>query len=77
MSFGSTVSATTIAFCRIVSAAARYFSRRSGVVREHVADVVEAVADVVAGKVGGGLEIDADQVADRVVVFGAVEPADA
>ena len=47
--------------------------RRRG---EHVADVVEAVADVVGGEIGGGLEIDADQVADRVVVFGPVEAAD-
>ena len=44
--------------------------------RQHVADVVEAVADVVGGEVLGGLEIDADEVADGVVVLGAVEPAD-
>ena len=44
--------------------------------RQHVADVVEAVADVVVGEVGGGLEVDADEVADRVVVLGPVEPAD-
>ena len=47
--------------------------RRQG---QHVADVVEAVADVVGGEVLGRLEIDADEVADGVVVFDAVEPAD-
>ncbi len=46
--------------------------RRHG---EHVADVVEAVADVVGGEVVGRVEGDADEVADGVVVFGAVEPA--
>ena len=44
--------------------------------RQHVADVVEAVAGVVGGEIVGRLEVDADQVADRVVVFVAVEPAD-
>ena len=44
--------------------------------RQHVADVVEAVTDVVVGEIGGGLEVDADQVADRVVILGPVEPAD-
>ena len=44
--------------------------------RQDVADVVEAVTDVVVGEVGGGLEVDADEVADRVVVLGPVEPAD-
>src|SRR5262249_9703210 len=43
--------------------------------RQHVGDVVEAVADVVGGEVLGGVEIYADEVADGVVVFGAVEPA--
>ncbi len=47
--------------------------RRHG---EHVADVVEAVADVVGGEVVGRVEGDADEVADGVVVFGAVEAAD-
>ena len=57
--------------------------RRRGIVSirigdsgQHVADVVEAVADVVGGEVLGGLEVDADQVADRVVVLGPVEPPD-
>src|SRR5205807_1539305 len=47
--------------------------RRHG---EDVADVVEAVADVVGGEVVGGLEIDGQEVADGVVVLGAVEAAD-
>ena len=34
------------------------------------------MADVVGGEVVGRLEIDADEVADGVVVFGAVEAAD-
>ncbi len=44
--------------------------------RKHVADVVETVAGIVGRKVVGRLEIDADQIADRIVVFGAVEPVD-
>ena len=73
--FRLAVSATTIACCRTTRP-------RPGILeqerrdREHVADVVEAVADVVGGEIGGRLRIDADQVADRVVVLGAVEPAD-
>ena len=47
--------------------------RREG---EDVADVVEAVAGIVGGKIIGGLELHADEVADAVVVFGAVEAAD-
>ncbi len=42
--------------------------------RQHVADVVEAVADVVGGEVVGGVEVDAEEVADGVVVLGPVEP---
>jgi len=42
---------------------------------EHVADVVEAVADVVGGEVVRRLEIDANEIADRVVVLGAIETA--
>ena len=38
----------------IFSAAARYFSVSIGGMRQHVADVVEAVADVVGGEVVGG-----------------------
>src|SRR5262249_13141349 len=41
-----------------------------------VADVVETVADVVGREVVGRFEIDADEVADRVVVLVAVEPSD-
>src|SRR5262249_51480722 len=44
--------------------------------REHVADVVEAIAHVVGGKILGGLELNTHQVANRVVVLGAIEPAD-
>ena len=43
---------------------------------EHVADVVETVADVVGGELLGGLEVHAAEVADGVVVLGAVEPPD-
>ena len=43
--------------------------------RQHVADVVEAVTDVVVGEVGGRFEVDANQVADRIVVLDPVEPA--
>ena len=47
--------------------------RRQG---QDVADVVEAVADVVGGEVVGRPEVDADQVADGVVVLDPVEPPD-
>ena len=43
--------------------------------RQHVADVVEAVAGVVLGKVVGRPDVHAEQVPDRVVVFGAIEAA--
>ena len=44
--------------------------------REHVADVVESIADIVGREVIGRAEVEADQVADRVVVLGAIEPPD-
>ncbi len=44
--------------------------------REDVADVVEAVADVVRGEVVGRPEVDPDEVADRVVVLLAIEPTE-
>ena len=44
--------------------------------REHVADVVEAVAGVVGGEDVLGVEFHAEQVVNRVLVFGAVQPAD-
>ena len=44
--------------------------------REDIADVVKPVADVIAGKVGGHPDIDAEQVADGVVVFRPVEAAE-
>jgi hypothetical protein len=43
--------------------------------RQHVANVVEAVARVVRGKFLFGLEIDADEVLDRVAVLDAVQAA--
>ena len=43
--------------------------------REHVAVVVEAVAGVVLREVLGQAQIDSEQVAHRVVVFGAVQAA--
>ena len=44
--------------------------------RQHVADVVEAVARVVGREVGREVAFDQAQVADRVVVLHAVQPAD-
>lgn len=41
--------------------------------RQDFADVIEPEAGVVGGKVGSRLELDAAQVADRVVVFHAVQ----
>jgi hypothetical protein len=43
--------------------------------REHIADVVESIADVVRRKIVGRSEVDSHEVANRVVVFGPVEPA--
>ena len=40
-----------------------------------VADVVEPIGRRVRRKVVRGADIDAEQIADRVVVLGAVEPA--
>jgi len=42
--------------------------------REDVADVVEAIADVVGGEVVGGLHLHAEQIAHGVVVLDAIEP---
>jgi len=44
--------------------------------RQHVADVVEAVARVVGREVGGEILLEEAEVADRVVEFDAVEAAD-
>jgi len=44
--------------------------------REDIADIVEAVSDIVGRELIGRAQVQADQVADRVVVFGAVEAAD-
>ena len=43
--------------------------------RQHVGDVVEPVAGVVLREVVGGTHLDAEQIANRVVVFVAVETA--
>jgi hypothetical protein len=40
---------------------------------EHIADVVEAFTDVILRKLVGRREADAEQIANSVVVFGAVE----
>lgn len=44
--------------------------------REHVADVVEPVAHVVGGEIGGGVELDPQQVADGVGIFRTVQTPD-
>ncbi len=41
--------------------------------REHVADVVEAVAGIVGGELGAGLDVERQQVANGVAVFGAIQ----
>ena len=41
--------------------------------REHIADVVEAVAGIVGRKIGCGLEVHTQQIADGVVIFDAIE----
>jgi hypothetical protein len=43
--------------------------------REHVADVVESVADVIGRELARRVVVDADEIADRVLVLAAVEPA--
>ena len=43
--------------------------------RQHVGDVVEPVAGIVLREVVGGTHLDAEQIANRVVVFVAVETA--
>ena len=43
--------------------------------RQHVADVVEAVARVILREVVGWTLVDSQQIADRVVVFRAVQPS--
>ncbi len=44
--------------------------------RQHIADVVEAIARVIGGEVGGEIAFDVAQVADGVVVLRVVEAAD-
>ena len=48
---------------------------QNGRKREHIADVIEAVAGIVLGKIVGGLIADAEEVAERVVIFGTVQAA--
>lgn len=43
---------------------------------EDVADVVEPVADIIAGEVGAEIAFNVEKVANDVVVFGAVKAAD-
>jgi hypothetical protein len=42
--------------------------------RQHVANVVKTVANVVGGKILRGIKVDADQVANRVAVLGPIQP---
>ena len=42
--------------------------------RQHVADVVETVANVVGGKILGRIKVHADQIADRVPVLRPIQP---
>src|SRR5205823_1421357 len=41
--------------------------------RQHIADVIEAVPNVVGGEILGRLEVERQQIADRVVILGPVE----
>ena len=68
--------AATIASSLIISAAARYFSRRIGGMRKDIADIVEPIAHVIGRKVIGRMKVDADQIANRVVVFRSIETTD-
>ena len=43
--------------------------RRDG---EHIANIIETVAGIVRGKFLGGIEIDAHQIADGVLIFNAI-----
>ena len=45
--------------------------------REHFRDIVKPVADVVGRKLVGRMQVEADQVANGVIVLGAIEAADA
>ncbi len=52
------------------------FFHEDGGEGEDVAVVVESVADVVFGEIGAGVKIDAEEIADGVAVFTAIEAAD-
>ena len=41
-----------------------------------VADVVKPIANIVGRKVISRMKVDADQVANRIVIFSAIQPAD-
>lgn len=43
---------------------------------ENIADVIESVADIVAGEVATEIAFDEEEVSDDVVIFGSVEAAD-
>ena len=62
----------TIARVAIDSAAARYRSIKTRRQAQDVADIVEAVPDIIGREVIGGPKIDPDQVPDGVVIFGPI-----
>ena len=57
------------------SAAEKYFSISAGESDSTSRDVVEAVAGIVLREIVGRMHVDAEQIPDRVVVFGAVQPS--
>ena len=50
------------------------FFHERGRERKHVGDVVEAVAGIIDGEIGGGLEGGGEQIAHGGVVFVPVQP---
>ena len=52
------------------------FFEEDGWEREHIADVVEAVAGVVGWKIVGRFKIHPDEITDGGVVFGAIQAAE-
>ena len=69
---GWTLPGPNIAICTIFSAAERYFSISTGD-SDSTSRFVEAVTGVILGKIVGRMEVDAQKIANRVVIFGAVE----
>lgn len=49
------------------------FFHERGRQRQHVGDVVEAVAGIVDGKIGGGIKRDREEIADSGGVFVAIQ----